>query len=276
MADEFEVFSGLFQQASPEAEPASDEAKPKRSRRAVGVWGRKAPSSAALRVKAARELAAAREQEDVLIRRASRFMPAREVRFLEASQSGAGGAPLPLGLCREPVAMLMSYGGATTLEQALRVDRWSEAKAVNVAVRLCRRVEEIHAKGLIHNDLKADNVMLDKALDVSVIDFGSATPEGGVVGYENDGSFRAEWLAPELLSGGTSTRASDAFSVGFLLRQICHAMKRPSKKARASGGAQEKFASAIEGAQRPEPGRRLTLGEIEALLKPPTKGAASQ
>ncbi|ROT81964.1 hypothetical protein C7M84_024874 [Penaeus vannamei] len=114
--------------------------------------------------------------------------------------------------------MLISCAGASTLEQALRGQRWNEAKAVDVAVQLCRRVDEIHAKGLIHNDLKADNVMLDKALGVSVIDFGTATPEGGVVGYQTDGTFRGEWLAPELLIGGASTRASDAYSVGFLLR----------------------------------------------------------
>lgn len=172
--------------------------------------------------------------------------------------------------------MLISYAGATTLEQALRAGSWSEAKAVAVAVSVCRRVEEIHAKGLIHNDLKADNVMLHKALDVSVIDLGAATPEGGVVGYEIDSSFRGEYLAPELLSGGASSRASDAFAVGFLLRQIRDAMKRPSKKAKASRGAQEKLTSAIEGAQRTEPELRFTLSEIVALLKPPARGASSQ
>jgi len=170
--------------------------------------------------------------------------------------------------------MLISCAGATTLEQALRGSRWSEAKAVDVAVQVCRRVDQIHAKGLIHNDLKADNVMLDKALGVSVIDFGTATPVGGVVGYQTDGSFRGEWLAPELLIGGASTRASDAYSVGFLLGQIRDAMKRPSGKARASGGAHGRFASAIEGAQRPEPERRLTLSEIAGQLKPPKKGVS--
>jgi len=171
--------------------------------------------------------------------------------------------------------MLISCAGATTLEQALRGSRWSEAKAVDVAVQVCRRVDQIHAKGLIHNDLKADNVMLDKALGVSVIDFGTATPVGGVVGYQTDGSFRGEWLAPELLIGGASTRASDAYSVGFLLGQIRDAMKRPSGKARASGGGvHDRFASAIEGAQRPEPERRLTLSEIAAQLKPPKKGVS--
>nr|XP_027218664.1 serine/threonine-protein kinase-like protein At3g51990 [Penaeus vannamei] len=225
-----------------------------KTRREVGVWGRQTPSPAALRVKAAREQEATRQREEVRIRRASRFLSAKEVRFLEASEhqvpgqrhlrrgearplgrargraqeghlmrrlrgpQGAGGAPLPLGLCREPAAMLISCAGASTLEQALRGQRWNEAKAVDVAVQLCRRVDEIHTKGLIHNDLKADNVMLDKALGVSVIDFGTATPEGGVVGYQTDGTFRGEWLAPELLIGGASTRASDAYSVGFLLR----------------------------------------------------------
>lgn len=53
----------------------------------MGVWGRKDLSPAVLRVKAARELAAARERDDVRVRRASRFVSAREVRLLESLRS---------------------------------------------------------------------------------------------------------------------------------------------------------------------------------------------
>jgi len=79
-------------------------------RREVGVWGRNSSSPSALRVKVVRERAAARQREDVRIRKTSRFMSAKEVRFLEASRS-------------------IRFLGSGTYGEA-RLVRWGEQEAV--------------------------------------------------------------------------------------------------------------------------------------------------
>lgn len=80
--------------------------------------------------------------------------------------------------------MTTSYVGGCTLHEALRQKTLDESQLLEVAVRLCRRVAEIHAKGIVHNDLKEDSIMLDDDQRVYVIDLGLATREGEVVGYK--------------------------------------------------------------------------------------------
>ncbi|XP_037795994.1 uncharacterized protein LOC119591336, partial [Penaeus monodon] len=91
-------------------------------------------------------------------------------------------------------------------------------------------VQEVHDKGYIHNDLMDVNVVVDEATGrVSIIDFGNACRPGQNAGY---GASSNDNLAPEILGGGSSTTASDVFSVGFMLGQICDEMARPSSELR--------------------------------------------
>lgn len=169
---------------------------------------------------------------------------------------GEGGAPLPLGLCRSPVAMVMSYVGSCTLAKALKRRTLSEAELLEVAICLCRRVGEIQAKGVVHNDLKEDNIMVDDAQKVYLIDFGLATREDEVVGY-NVASGGAQWLAPEIRRKGRSSFASDVYSVGRVLKHVYDAMSSTS----------DKFSAAIDGATSRASEERPTVRELLALLR---------
>ncbi|XP_063594937.1 uncharacterized protein LOC134771912 [Penaeus indicus] len=104
----------------------------------------------------------------------------REVVFLERL-GGAGGAPTPIRFCPLIPAFLMSLSKGYNLEDYL-----SDAKEdvdllflYNVAIRVTERLAEIHRKGVVHCDLKADNVMFSvdgdgKLEEVYIIDFSCA------------------------------------------------------------------------------------------------------
>lgn len=169
---------------------------------------------------------------------------------------GAGGAPTPLGLCKSPVAMTMSCVGDLTLKKALRLQVLSESELLEVAIRLCRRVEEIQGKGVVHNDLKEDNIMLDDNREVQLIDFGQATLEDEVVGY-NATSDGAAWLAPEIRRKGRSFFASDVYSVGHILKHIFDKISSTS----------DKFNAIIKGATNKAPEKRPTIRELAASLE---------
>ncbi|XP_063597926.1 uncharacterized protein LOC134774445 [Penaeus indicus] len=83
----------------------------------------------------------------------------------------------------------------------------TDVELLEVAIDLCIKVQEIHQKHVIHNDLKEDNVLVDAQGKVHVIDFGNATEEG------------------LLFSVLLSTPARDAYSVGYLLKIMAKGME---------------------------------------------------
>lgn len=72
--------------------------------------------------------------------------------------------------------MVMEFLPYETLENFLinRKKPLSEEEAVSMGVGLCQALEEIHAAGVIHRDISPDNIFVDDAGAVKIIDFGSA------------------------------------------------------------------------------------------------------
>ncbi|XP_063879454.1 uncharacterized protein LOC135110783 [Scylla paramamosain] len=79
---------------------------------------------------------------------------------------GAGRAPclLHLGPPEDP-RIFMTNAGSTTLQDLLDEAALDEQGVVQVVLSVALRVQEVHAKGVVHNDLKADNVMVSAARD---------------------------------------------------------------------------------------------------------------
>jgi len=135
---------------------------------------------------------------------------------------GAGGAPEALGLCLYPLAQAISFAGPQTLGEYLE-ENPSNAELLSLAADLCGKVSEVHEKGIIHNDLKFDNVIVDGRGQIHLIDFGNANPQGQSFCLAFRGR-RCPWVGPEGYSDHLSSPAQDAFSVGFILDTISRLM----------------------------------------------------
>ena len=92
--------------------------------------------------------------------------------------------------------------------------------AAAVGIDIARAVAAVHAAGLLHCDIKAQNVVRENGGRVVLMDFGagSLAPEMRDEDQRFDVAGTPRYMAPELFAtGATATRASDLYSLGVLI-----------------------------------------------------------
>jgi serine/threonine-protein kinase len=120
------------------------------------------------------------------------------------------------------VGLWMEFIRGCTLEQLLRRQGlFGGREAALLGQDLCRALAAVHAAGLIHRDVKAQNVMREEGGRVVLMDFGTGMPAGDEETAAPKGAAGTPlYLAPELLNGGEATVASDIYSLGVLLYHL--------------------------------------------------------
>jgi tetratricopeptide (TPR) repeat protein/tRNA A-37 threonylcarbamoyl transferase component Bud32 len=118
------------------------------------------------------------------------------------------------------VGFWMELIRGTTLEHLLRAHgTFSAREAAFIGQDLCRALAAVHAAGLVHRDIKAQNVMREEGGRVVLMDFGA-----GQVAGDSAAAGRITgtplYLAPEVLDGRDATVRSDIYSLGVLLYHL--------------------------------------------------------
>ena len=86
-------------------------------------------------------------------------------------------------------------------------------EAALIGLDVAKALSAVHRAGLLHRDIKAENVMREEGGRILLMDFGLSTLpqlQTGVAGTPT-------YMAPELFSGSPATVASDIYAVGVLL-----------------------------------------------------------
>lgn len=97
------------------------------------------------------------------------------------------------------------------------------AHVFSIGLELCRGLSAIHAAGVVHCDLKPDNILLSRGGRVVITDFGVARELSPSAAEQpvGDSSGTPEYMAPEQMEEGTpiDTRA-DLYSLGVILYEL--------------------------------------------------------
>jgi tetratricopeptide (TPR) repeat protein/predicted Ser/Thr protein kinase len=95
-------------------------------------------------------------------------------------------------------------------------------QAVNIIEQVCRALEAAHSVGVIHRDLKPQNIMLEKGTGrLLVMDFGLAkTLEGDRMTQTGAMVGTMEYMSPEQALAGNLDQRSDIFSLGLIFYEL--------------------------------------------------------
>jgi serine/threonine protein kinase len=120
-----------------------------------------------------------------------------------------------------PYIVMEYVEGESLAELMSREGPMPPDRAVDVLLQVCAGLEHAHAAGLVHRDIKPQNVLVRRDGVVKIADFGIArtmqatqlTQVGTVLGT-------AAYLAPEQASGEPVTAAADIYSLGAVAYEL--------------------------------------------------------
>ena len=113
--------------------------------------------------------------------------------------------------------LVMEFVEGESLNQAMAAGPIEPARALHIAISVARALEEAAARGVVHRDIKPDNILLSSDGMVKVADFGIARQEGGV-GATAVGGYvgTPAYSAPEQMQGDADAR-TDIYALGTTL-----------------------------------------------------------
>ena len=112
--------------------------------------------------------------------------------------------------------------GETLEAMLLRVGRFNAREVALIGIDVCSALSAVHAAGLLHRDVKAQNVMRDRNGRLVLMDFGTGrdVESADEAPSCTTRSARRMYMAPELFDGGKASVQSDIYSVGVLLYRL--------------------------------------------------------
>ena len=112
--------------------------------------------------------------------------------------------------------------GENLKELVTRTGRMSPRRALELAIPVADGLAFAHEHGLVHRDVKPQNVLLSSEGEVKVTDFGIARSLDVEHGVTQTGTVlgTSEYLAPEQASGEPVSHATDEYSLGVVLWEL--------------------------------------------------------
>lgn len=211
-----------------------------------------------------------RQQAAIKLIRLGMDLPGARARFCRERQI--------LAACRHPNIATLLDGGVTEsgapyfameLVEGQPIDRWCDARKlgprdrVRLFLQVCAAVQHAHRNLVVHRDLKPGNVLVDDEGRVRLLDFGIAKlidEADGDTAQTRDRPFTPDYAAPEQLTGGAITTATDVFALGSMLHLLLTGATPDAAEGPAGQTGGEEPVSASRAAARADPAQAEARG----------------
>jgi hypothetical protein len=182
--------------------------------------------------------------------------------------------------------LLMEFVDGANLRQLLRAGRLPPEDALKIAAQVCDALQYAHEEGIVHRDVKPENILLDKKGRVKIADFGLAKLllERSSVDHQLTASQQVmgtwHYMAPEQIEKPLQVdHRADIYSLGVVLYEILTGslplgrFPLPSEQAPVDARLDEVVLRALE--KNPEQ-RYQRITEMKASLEAITAGGEAQ
>ena len=131
-----------------------------------------------------------------------------------------------VGRERDAAFLVMELIDGVTLRERIADCALPPREVVSIGAQIADGLAAAHQAGLVHRDLKPDNVMVTRDGRVKILDFGLAKPLATSLAGQHTQTAISEagmlvgtigYVAPEQVRGGAATAQSDLFSLGVVL-----------------------------------------------------------
>jgi serine/threonine protein kinase/Tfp pilus assembly protein PilF len=115
----------------------------------------------------------------------------------------------------------MAYVEGKSLKEMIQERTLSLDEILNITIQIAEGLNAAHKKGIIHRDIKSDNIMITKDGVVKIMDFGLAKLKDAP-GVTADGTVLGtfQYMSPEQLQGEPPDSRSDIFSFGVVMYEM--------------------------------------------------------
>ncbi|MBM4161696.1 MAG: DUF5050 domain-containing protein [Ignavibacteria bacterium] len=115
--------------------------------------------------------------------------------------------------------IVMEFVDGKTLRHIIPVQKIQDA--ITYAIQIGDALHEAHSKGVVHRDIKTDNIMVNTKNQVKVMDFGLAKLKGSLKLTKTSSTVGTlAYMAPEQIQGAEVDARSDIFSFGVVLFEM--------------------------------------------------------
>ena len=121
----------------------------------------------------------------------------------------------------DQVFIAMEYVEGKTLKQIVEEEALAIKKILDIAIQMCDGLVVAHERGIVHRDIKSENIMVTAKGQPKITDFGLAKVKGATKLTKTGSTLgTAAYMSPEQARGEEVDHRSDIFSFGVVLYEM--------------------------------------------------------